>query len=113
MAFADVVSFVAVTKRISVAAYGTPTTSVRQLHPRLALGTINNSAGTAIADLRLATCHPLSSVALIAAPPVEKSAAAARSWRRAEVVLTMTNQLVAGQRTVRTASNFNCHPEGA
>src|SRR5690606_125887 len=41
-----------------------------------------NTASAAIPERKLATCQLVRSVALIAAPPVEKRAAAARSRRR-------------------------------
>ena len=56
---------------------------MRQFHPRRAAGTSSNSATAAIADRKQATCHAVNDEALIAAPPVENSAAAARIAKRA------------------------------
>jgi hypothetical protein len=41
-------------------------------------------ATTATPERKLAICHPLNPAALMAAPPVEKSTAAAMSWSLAE-----------------------------
>ena len=80
--FAAVVSLFARTKRIIVVAYAAPTAIARGPGIRRAAGTIARTASAAIPDRKLATCHPVRAQALIAAPPVEKSAAAARISRR-------------------------------
>jgi hypothetical protein len=76
---ADVVSLLATTKRISVAAYATDTSAVRGRMPRRASGSIRASATAAIPDRTHATCQPVIAVALMTAPPVEKRTAAATS----------------------------------
>jgi hypothetical protein len=54
----------------------------RRLNPLRASATSSNNAIAAKPDRRLAICHPVKSAALMAAPPVENSSAAPRSWRR-------------------------------
>jgi hypothetical protein len=80
---AAVVSLFARTKRIIVAAYPTATVAASLPNPRRAAGNIRSTATAATAERNEATCHPVSSVALIAAPPVEKRIAAVRIATRA------------------------------
>src|SRR5262245_43148239 len=86
---AAVVSLLAVTNEMSVAAYEQPMIAVLHRHgsnPRRAGGNRTRSARAAIPERSPATASPCSAQALIAAPPVEKSAAAAmiRSWGTAD-----------------------------
>ena len=74
--FAAVVSLLASTNRITVAAYASPTSTVRRDKPRRAAGTNSRIAAAAIPERKLATCQLPSAQALIAAPPVENSKAA-------------------------------------
>src|SRR5881394_1592484 len=89
MVFADVVSLLARTNRMRVVAYAAPTGTARHEYPRRASEVINPSASTAIPDRKLATCQPVSDVALIAAPPVENRSAAARRRSGAEIRTSM------------------------
>src|SRR5690242_18000940 len=82
MAWAAVVSFVARTNRITVAAYAHEAGAMRQDHPRRAAGRTARSATAATPDLKLATCHSVRVAILIAAPPVENSSAAPTSSSR-------------------------------
>ena len=66
-----------------MAAYASPTSGVRRVNPRRAAGARRRRASVAIPDRPAATCQDVSEQALIAAPPVENRAAAARTWRRA------------------------------
>src|SRR5687768_1160305 len=79
MAFAAVVSFVATTKRIMLIAKASATSSTPRFHPRRVAGT---TASAAMPERNEATCQPVSAVALIATPPVEKRSAAPRSRSR-------------------------------
>lgn len=84
--FALVVSLLASTKRVRQAAYATLATQVRQVQPRRDSGARRRTAIAAIPDRAHATWNPVSVVILMAAPPVEKIAAApmapsrARAW---------------------------------
>src|ERR1035437_2202070 len=82
MALAAVVSRVASTKRIKVAAYAAPTGATRQDQPLRASGTTSSSASAATPDRKLATCQGVRAAALMAAPPVENNTAAATSSNR-------------------------------
>jgi hypothetical protein len=55
-----------------------PTKIARKLQDARAAGSMSSTASAATPDRKLATCQPVSVVALITAPPVEKSAAAAK-----------------------------------
>src|SRR5262249_41646919 len=81
MAAADVVSLVAMTKQTSVAAYANAAGRRSRRSPRRASGTRRASASAATPERKLATWKAVSVVILIAAPPVEKRSAAARTDR--------------------------------
>ena len=87
MAFADVVSLFAATNRTIVAAYAAPIIQTRHVHRVLAEGSAIESTAAAIPDRNPATCQLVSEEALIAAPPVENSSAAAISISRLVVAL--------------------------
>jgi hypothetical protein len=54
------------------------------VQPPRAAGVMSQMAIAATPERKLAICQPLNAAALIAAPPVENSTAAARSCSRAE-----------------------------
>ena len=76
---------IATAKEIVVAAYAHPTSSDRQFKPRRALGRKNNRATAATPARVQATCVPVKVVIFTAAPPVEKSSAAASTINRSAV----------------------------
>jgi hypothetical protein len=83
IALALVVRRVASTNMMQVIAYAAPTSRGRTPHPERASRLRTTSVAAAIAARRLAISHPSKSTALIAAPPVEKRAAAPRRARTA------------------------------
>src|SRR5947209_2934768 len=85
MAFAAVVFLFARTYRISVAAYAHPIAIVRRVHRRRASGSRTNREAAASPERKHASCMADSADPLIAAPPVEKSSAAASSIRRLRI----------------------------
>src|SRR5215217_2560497 len=88
MALAEVVSLFEATNITMVPAYVTATGSTCHDHPRRAARSSRNTVSAATPERKLATCQLVSAVALIAAPPVEKSSAAPRISRRLRVVAT-------------------------
>src|SRR3954467_2761183 len=102
MALAEVVSLFAATNITIVPAYATATGSTCHDHPRRAARSNRNTVSAATPERKLATCQLVSAVALIAAPPVEKSSAAPRISRRLRVVATV---LVAGVGVCRSEAN--------
>src|SRR5688500_9310473 len=88
MELAEVVSLFAATNSTMVPAYATATGRMRHDHPRLAARNSRNPESAATPERKQATCQLVSAVALIAAPPVEKSSAAPRISRRLRVVAT-------------------------
>ncbi len=88
IAWAEVVSFVEVTNKISVAAYTAPMASVghdQVMRPRIQ----SSSAAAAMPDRMEATCIPEKAAILMAAPPVEKSTAAAMACNRGLLTLNL------------------------
>src|SRR6266487_3419876 len=78
IALAAVVCLFAWTYSSVVAAYATPTSTVRQVQPRRDSGTRTKIVISANAARNAASCHPPKLQNLIAAPPLENSTAAAR-----------------------------------
>src|SRR5688572_7598087 len=85
MALAEVVSLFAATNDTMVPAYAADTGNTCHDHPRRAAGRRRSTTSAATPERKLATCQLVSAVALIAAPPVEKSSAAPRISRRLRV----------------------------
>ena len=77
---------------------GAPTSSVREVQARRASRVISQMATAAMPERRQVICQAVKSAALIAAPPVEKSTAAAASWRTAGENLGMGGEDRAGRR---------------
>ena len=78
MAFAEVVSRLARTNRMSVAAYAAATGTIR--HDQRRVSGSRSITSTAATPLRAqATCQPVRLTALMAAPPVENNNAAPSS----------------------------------
>src|SRR5215218_631512 len=96
MELAEVVSLFAATNSTMVPAYATETGSTCHDHARRAAGRSRSTVSAATPERKLATCQLVSAVALIAAPPVEKSRAAARISRRLRVVATGLHPQPAG-----------------
>jgi hypothetical protein len=76
IALAAVVCLFACTYSSVVAAYATPTTMVRQLHPRRASGSSSRIVSIASAARNAASCHAPKLQNLMAAPPLENRTAA-------------------------------------
>src|SRR6478735_638105 len=72
----------------------------RQVQPRRASAAISQMATAAIPERKQVICQPAKSAALMAAPPVEKSTAAAASWRRARAGADMGRTYTAPARRV-------------
>lgn len=79
---AEVVSLLASTKKIVVAAYAQPIATLRHFQFRRAFGNRSQSTAAAIPERKPATCQLVREHALIAAPPVENSSAAAKTRSR-------------------------------
>src|SRR5581483_9804644 len=106
MAFAEVVRRFASTNSTSVAAYAPAGGAIRHVHPRRACGSAISRNTAAAPERKLATCQAVSVAALIAAPPVENSNAAAASssrFRTGEDSITGTRLLYRIRRVIRTA----------
>jgi len=85
MVLADVVSLLASTKRMTVAAYASDGSATRGAQNRRAAGMRIQTTMAAMPERNEATCQEVSAQALIPAPPTEKSRAAARTCKRAWV----------------------------